>query len=353
MNGPVRVALLAGPLAPREPVVLAKSLIRHLPPLGVAPILVGREGAHSTPMAAAGAEFVESPVTGRALTEALHVRRLGLALKEREIRLVHVLDPALARHGSRLSVSLEVPWILSTDGLLPGLRELPDAIVVPSRSARDGIVTRWRTVGPLVRVVPPGIDPDDSRAASPPFGGGMPVIGTVILRENPQGLAGVLRAGKHLLDAGRDLHILIAGSVGAERTLRRKARDLGVSRHVTVADVPEAYMRIFESLDLFVRPGRRGGFGISMLAAMAAGRPVVAAGEGTAFAFVREGVTGFLAPRRDSAALAERIAWFFDHRDRAGKMGRAGRDLVTGKFTASVFAERTAAIYRSVLGHDR
>ena len=68
-----------------------------------------------------------------------------------------------------------------------------------------------------------------------------------------------------------------------------------------VDDMPAAYMLA----DVVVAPGGpREGFSRAMIEAQAMGRPVVAEDGGGAAEAVRDGVTGWLAPAGDAAAMA-------------------------------------------------
>ena len=96
-------------------------------------------------------------------------------------------------------------------------------------------------------------------------------------------------------------------------------------------DMPAAYMLA----DVVVATGgSRQGFSRTLVEAQAMGRPVVAEDGGGAAEAVRPGVTGWLAPAGDAAALAEAFV-AFDRRlpgfiDQANAMARAIHDALDG-----------------------
>ena len=101
--------------------------------------------------------------------------------------------------------------------------------------------------------------------------------------------------------------------------------------------------------DLFVLPSWDEAFGLVYTEAMAQGTPVVACrGEGAAD-FVEDGVTGFLVPPRDPAALAQVIGRVLDDPAAAHRMGEAGRAAVTG-LTWARNAARQIEIYDAAVG---
>jgi glycosyltransferase involved in cell wall biosynthesis len=80
--------------------------------------------------------------------------------------------------------------------------------------------------------------------------------------------------------------------------------------------------------DLFVLTSWDEAFGLVYTEAMAQGTPVIACrGEGPAD-FVEDGVSGFLVPPRDPAALARVIGRVLDDPDGARRVGEAGRGAV-------------------------
>jgi glycosyltransferase involved in cell wall biosynthesis len=90
--------------------------------------------------------------------------------------------------------------------------------------------------------------------------------------------------------------------------------------------------------------------GQTLLEAMACGTPVI----GTAVASVPEvvdhGVTGFVVPPGDAAALGEKLRWLDTHREEARAMGLAARRRVEARFTWDGVVERCLAAYAGARG---
>jgi glycosyltransferase involved in cell wall biosynthesis len=108
-----------------------------------------------------------------------------------------------------------------------------------------------------------------------------------------------------------------------------------------VGDVASLYRRA----DVLVHPARWEGFGLAMLEAMLAARPVVAARAGSAPELVDDGRTGLLVPVDDPRALAGAVASLLGDRERAGAMGRAGLERARAEFSVARMAERTIQFY--------
>jgi glycosyltransferase involved in cell wall biosynthesis len=95
-------------------------------------------------------------------------------------------------------------------------------------------------------------------------------------------------------------------------------------------------------------------FGLVVLEAMAAGRPVVTTAVPSA---VREvnvpGVTGLEVPLRDVPALAQALEALCRDPERRRRMGEAGRRRVAERFTRSAMAAQHIGLYEGILGRER
>ena len=119
---------------------------------------------------------------------------------------------------------------------------------------------------------------------------------------------------------------------------------------MTIVPPLEPIERVFEALDVFVLPSLREVLGSGLLEAMACARPVVATAVGGTFAVVTEGRNGFLVPRGDTGALADRIRALLEDPDGARAMGLEGRRLVEERFPIDRMVGEIVGVYESVTG---
>jgi len=91
-------------------------------------------------------------------------------------------------------------------------------------------------------------------------------------------------------------------------------------------------------------------FGLVVLESMACGTPVIATRCGGLPEVIEDGITGFLVPPNDAAALGEKIRFLLDHPETARVMGEAGRKRVLRDFTWDRVAECCLVAYREALG---
>jgi glycosyltransferase involved in cell wall biosynthesis len=85
--------------------------------------------------------------------------------------------------------------------------------------------------------------------------------------------------------------------------------------------------------------------GLVLLESMACGTPVICTDVGGMPEFVVDGVTGFLVPPNDPAALRDRINYLVNNPDIALSMGQNGRQKVLEEFTWEAVARRCLAAY--------
>ena len=98
---------------------------------------------------------------------------------------------------------------------------------------------------------------------------------------------------------------------------------------------------------IFVYASELEGLGSAVLAAMAAGVPVVASRVGGLPEIVEHGRTGLLV---DDGDFKTAVLALIDDPQRAAEMGRCGRQLVQQKFTIDRMVEQTKRVYAEVLG---
>ncbi len=107
-------------------------------------------------------------------------------------------------------------------------------------------------------------------------------------------------------------------------------------------------MQLYADSDLLVLPSRNEGWGLSLMEAMACGKPVVASRVGGIPELVRDGIEGILVEQGDVISLAEAISRILEDSNLADKLGQAGRDRIK-QFTWDSAADTVLAEYRRAI----
>jgi glycosyltransferase involved in cell wall biosynthesis len=103
----------------------------------------------------------------------------------------------------------------------------------------------------------------------------------------------------------------------------------------------------YRKFDIFVGPSVwNEPFGMVIVEAMASGLPVIATRGGGVPEIVKDGETGLLTERGDSAELAEAITSLLENDDLRESMGRAGRQRALQLFSWEKISERLLALYQ-------
>jgi D-inositol-3-phosphate glycosyltransferase len=248
------------------------------------------------------------------------------------IQMFHTLG-RLKNSAAQAPAEVEPALRIAEEGRIV---RLADRIVASSVVERAHLVWYYGARADRIAVIPCGVDTELFRPMSqatardllelPPE----PLLLHVGRLQPIKGLQTLLDA-MTLLDG--DARLLIVGGDqdepddGHAARLRRRVAALGLAERVRFLG-PQAQQRLpllYAAADATVMPSYYESFGMVALEAMACASPVVASRVGGLATTVRDGLTGYLVPEGDPAALAERVrALLADPAERA----RLGREAV-------------------------
>lgn len=129
------------------------------------------------------------------------------------------------------------------------------------------------------------------------------------------------------------------------RELEARAGVLGLAGRVVFAGYREDVPALLAGADLFVLPSHDEGLPLTVLEAMAAGKPVVASAAGGTTEAVIDGQTGLLVPPGDVGSLAGALDALLADPERARALGEAGRRRAGERFSVEAMTERVLALY--------
>lgn len=223
-----------------------------------------------------------------------------------------------------------------------------DVVVVNSQAVRDELLARGLPIR-RIEVVPNGV----SRAHFMPSPG-WPVADPYVLfvgRLVPQkGVDQLLRAFSVVLRRCPDSRLVVVGDGELALYLKRVARHLGVSQHVSFVQWksgPEL-LHYYQQAQVVVVPSNYEPFGLVALEAMACGRPVVASAVGGLQEIIEDGMQGYLVPPGDYLAMAQRLANLLLNPALRQQMGKTGIEQAASYGWENT-AQRTLQIYRQLV----
>lgn len=165
-----------------------------------------------------------------------------------------------------------------------------------------------------------------------------------------------LKGHAHLLEACRDMsdvQIVFAGEGPEEAVLRRLAARLEIDDRVTFLGFREDVPNLLAACDLLVLPSLHEAFGLSLLEAMVAARPIVATRVGGVEEVIIDNESGILVPPGDPAALRVAIRRVLDDPCLASRLTRCASERVEMKFSLGSVAAKMATVYERILDSRR
>lgn len=170
-----------------------------------------------------------------------------------------------------------------------------------------------------------------------------------------KGQAVFIEALAQALTQAPNLRGVIVGDVVPGETWRREALihravELGLGDRLLWAGYRDDAPRVMAALDALVLPSvRPEPFGMVVLEAMAAGKPVVATAHGGPLETIRDGETGFLVPPGEATALAAALVRLTQQPDLRRRLGQAGRERVCRHFTFTGHVAAFEQLYGELL----
>ncbi len=153
-----------------------------------------------------------------------------------------------------------------------------------------------------------------------------------------------------LRERGIDALLLLVGDGDDRGELEQRAHDLGLARSCLFLGYQQDVAPWYAVCDAVVLTSASEGTPVTIIEALAAGRPVVATNVGGVPDIVDEGETGFLVRPRDTHALAERLEIIARDPKRRAAMGAMGRERVLGRYAVGRLVDDIDELYRDLLG---
>jgi L-malate glycosyltransferase len=223
-----------------------------------------------------------------------------------------------------------------------------DAVVAVSAQMRTVLVERFGVRPDRVRVIENGIDIPSAVEAMDGEEADDIHVGTV-------GRLVPVKGYRLFLELAAELHVRyprvrfsILGDGPMATALKENAARLGIAGHVAFLPprpAPESYYR---ELDIYVNTSLHEGMPLSVLEAMAHGKPVVAPRVGGIPEAVHHGEHGLLVEGRSVAAFSACCARLIEDRVLRRTMGRQARARVAALFGRDRMADRYRALYQEL-----
>ncbi len=239
-------------------------------------------------------------------------------------------------------------------------------IIWVSKGVCDEFAQRIGVSDPKGRVIydghrlPDRNEPDTSREIRSEFG--LPenarlalVVASYDPRKDHETL---VAAAQQVCAQEENFFFLLAGSdftPGEQRLNKIKGlvEAAGLTQRVLFLGYRSDVGRLLRGVDVLVNPAREEALGGSLIEAIGNGVPCVATDTGGTPEIVPHGKCGYLVPRQDPAALAERLVELLRDDETRARFRANARDHFDANFTIGPCADATAALFEDIIAQRR
>jgi glycosyltransferase involved in cell wall biosynthesis len=150
------------------------------------------------------------------------------------------------------------------------------------------------------------------------------------------------------------LFVLVGEDWGMKKDLEKQAERMGITKYVIYTGklAPRMLQKAFASCDVYVFPSLFEAFGITLLEAMAFGKPIVATRIDGIIEVVKDGSTGLLVEARNSEELSSAINSILSDSALGRRLGQNGRKCVEAKYTWDAIGAKIFKLYEDLLSSD-
>jgi glycosyltransferase involved in cell wall biosynthesis len=201
-----------------------------------------------------------------------------------------------------------------------------------------------------LQVIHNGINVERFRMDTSPFSANKNkrVIGCIARLSEAKDHDNLLKAFATIETKRNAVKLLLVGEGEMREVIEQRIAELGLGASVELLgnrnDIPELLAR----MDIFVLPSKREGFPVSILEAMAAGRPVVATDVGGVSEVISSGKNGLVVPPENPDALADALLFLLDNPHKAIEMSALGAATVLEHFSVTGMMKKYVALFQGV-----
>ncbi len=177
------------------------------------------------------------------------------------------------------------------------------------------------------------------------------LVGTMCSLIPQKGLFDLLAVARRVRDVRHDVRFVIVGEGRLRPELLRKRSELGLDEVVLFPGwMTNAAAVTLPTFDIYFQPSLWEAMSISILEAMAAGKPVISTHVGEAPHVISQDREGLLFAPGDIAAMSDAIVALAGDPDRRSRMGKAAATTVTSGFTVSHTVRAHEDLYLDMVG---
>lgn len=169
-------------------------------------------------------------------------------------------------------------------------------------------------------------------------------VGAVTRLHDSKGNQYLVEAARLVLDRRPHAKFFLVGEGPLRHALEAQARALNLGDRFVLHGFARDVARVLSAFDLSVFPSLWEGTPLTVFEALAAGKAIVATDADGLVDVLTDGRDAAIVPKRNAAALAERIVWLMDRPDDRARLAQAAR--ATGReYDIGVFVRKMERLY--------
>jgi len=235
---------------------------------------------------------------------------------------------------------------------------MPDQLVAVSNAQRSALVQYLKIPPSKIRTIWNGV------AKNPNIGNqelieakkrelgiepGDLTLGTVAIFSEQKGLAYLMESAARVMNILPNARFILVGDGPLRPELEKKARNIGLDSRVLFTGLRTDVQELLLAFDVFLMSSLWEGMALTLLEAMAAGKPVVATDVGDNSRIIKHGITGYIVRPKDAAQMADFIVRLGSDPKTLRKMGDEAWREYNNKFSRAKMAGEYGRLFEEGL----
>jgi glycosyltransferase involved in cell wall biosynthesis len=232
---------------------------------------------------------------------------------------------------------------------------LVDQLIAVGEAQKEQIKAAHRLPDGAITVVRNGVQLPQPNTGDPAFRArigaeGKVLVGTLANLIPQKGLQDLLMVAGRVRDTVKNVHFVVVGEGNMRPELERLRKELGLEATVTFTGwLMNAASIALPSFDIYFQPSLWEAMSISILEAMAAGKPIVSTKVGETPHLITHGSEGLLCAQRDIESMASALSRLAKDEGLRRSMGVAVARKVSECFTVDHMARAYEQVYLNTL----
>jgi len=168
-------------------------------------------------------------------------------------------------------------------------------------------------------------------------------VGSVGRFHYTKGYHNLIEAFAHLKDL--PVNLVLYGDGEEKKQLEELTIQLGVSDKISFPGYTQDITEALEKIDIYIQPSLMEGFGLTVVEAMLAGKPVVVTPVGSLPELLTDGKTGLIAGDTKPESIAVAIKALLENKELAQKIALAGKIEAQKRFAIDRWIRDTEKVY--------